>query len=186
VGTTKPAGHRRLWLFGTAAAAVTGTLVVLWVITRSPESRLALDSLPEGVTAHTIQGVPVFLVSRHSRDVKGYLDAAQHLANEQLWWCPAEEVFVSPFHGELFDAEGHLLAGPAVRDLDRVAVTVTTTGVVVVDPFTVRQGMARRVREASMVDISVWTAYRSWSGRAAGEPSTFCQQRISGEGNPHK
>jgi len=163
--------------------AVVGTAVIL-TLTRASEGGLALDSLPEGVTAHTVQGVPLFLV-RHGREVKGYLDDAQHLANEQLWWCPAEEVFVSPFHGELFDAEGRLLAGPARQDLDRIAVEVTAPGLVVVDPFTVQQGTVRMVRDPSMVDDSVWIAYRSWAAHRAGESSTFCKPRVVGQGNPH-
>jgi nitrite reductase/ring-hydroxylating ferredoxin subunit len=168
--------HRRVRLIGVAAMAVVAAAVVLRV-TRGPENRLALDSLPEGVTAHKIQGVPVFIV-RHGRDVHGYLDDAQHLPNEQLWWCPAEEVFVSPLHGELFDAQGRALAGPAFQDLDRVSVQVTAGGVVVVDPFTVQQGTARRARDPSMLDGTVWIAYRSWSGLTAGGPSNFCQPRI--------
>jgi len=182
VGSASPA-HRGVWLIGVAVAVV-GAAVVL-TVTRAPAGRLALDSLPEGMTAHKVQGVPVFLV-RHGRDVKGYLDDAQHLANEQLWWCPAEEVFVSPFHGELFDAQGRALAGPAFGDLERVGVKVTAGGVVVVDPFTVQPRTARRARDRSMVDGTVWIAYRSWSGLTAGGPSTFCQPRIAGEGNPHR
>jgi nitrite reductase/ring-hydroxylating ferredoxin subunit len=166
-----------------AVLAVVGTVLVLRAINR-PEGRLALDSLPEGVSAHEVEGVPVFLV-RHGRSVEGFLDRAQHLANEQLWWCPAEEVFVSPFHGELFDAQGRALAGPAFRDLDRVSVEVTVDGAAFVDPFTVQRGAARNTQDEGLVDATVWTAYRSWSGLAAGEPSTFCQARIVGEGNPH-
>jgi nitrite reductase/ring-hydroxylating ferredoxin subunit len=124
----------------------------------------------------------VFLV-KHGRSVEGFLDRAQHLANEQLWWCPDEEVFVSPFHGELFDAQGRALAGPASRDLDRVSVEVAVDGVVVVDPFTVERGAARNTQDEGQVDATVWTAYRSWSGRVAGEPTTFCQPRIVGEDN---
>lgn len=175
--------HRWVWVIGIAAMAVVGAALVLRM-TRPPEG-LALDSLSEGVSAHEVQGVPVFLV-RHGRSVEGFLDSAQHLANEQLWWCPAEEVFVSPFHGELFDAQGRALAGPAVQDLDRVSVKVTAGGVVVVDPFTVQQGPARSIQNEGVADPTVWTAYRSWSGLAAGEPRTFCQPRVVGQGNPHR
>lgn len=169
---------------GVATIAILGAAVVL-TLTRPAQGPLALDSLPEGVTAHTVEGVPLFLV-RHGRDVKGLLDDAQHLPNEQLWWCPAEEVFVSPFHGELFDAEGRLLVGPGVRDLDRVAVRVTATGFVVVDPFTVQQGTTRKAGDTSRLDASLWIAYRSWAGLTAGESSTFCEPRVVGEGNPHR
>lgn len=164
--------------------AVVGVGVV-FTVTKGPESGLALDYLPEGVTPLRVQGVPVFLM-RHGRDVQAYLDDAQHLANEQLWWCPAEEVFLSPFHSELFDADGRALAGPAFRGLDRVSVKVTADGGVVVDPFTVQPGPARRVQDLSMLDGKVWTAYRSWSGLTTGGPSSFCQPRVVGEGNPHR
>jgi len=44
---------------------------VMLTLTCPAEGPLALDSLPEGVTAHTVEGVPLFLV-RQGRDVKGF------------------------------------------------------------------------------------------------------------------
>jgi hypothetical protein len=183
VGSTRSRARHRVWLIAAAAIAIAGTALI-FTFTRAPEGRLALNSLPVGVTAHTVQGVPLFLV-RHGRDVKGFLDDAQHLANEQLWWCSAEEVFVSPFHGELFDAGGRLLAGPARQDLGQVAVEVTASGIVTVDPFTVQQGTTRKAGDTSGLDRSVWTAYGSWAGLTDGESSAFCDARVVGEGNPH-
>jgi nitrite reductase/ring-hydroxylating ferredoxin subunit len=172
--------HPWVWLIGGSAIAI--TLAVALTLARSQDG-VVLRSLPEGVSAHEVQGVPVFII-RHGRQVEAFLDSAQHLANEQLWWCPIEEVFVSPFHGELFDAQGRALAGPASRDLDRVSVKVTADDAVVVDPFTVQEG-AERDQEELSVDAAVLDAYRSWSERSAGEPAAFCQRRIVGEGNPH-
>lgn len=163
--------------------AVVGVLVAVKIA--GPGEGLALDALPEGVSAHEVQGVAVFFV-RHGRQVEGYLDSAQHLPSEQLWWCPAEGVFVSPSHGELFDAQGRLVAGPASGDLDRIEVKVTSANVAVIEPFTVVQGTARELQDRGVVDAAVWDAYRSWSERTAGEPSTFCQSHIAGEGNPHR
>jgi nitrite reductase/ring-hydroxylating ferredoxin subunit len=180
VASARSRRHPWVWLIGGFAIAIIGT-VGLW-FARSQDG-VALRSLPEGVTAHEVQGVPVFIV-RQNRQVEAFLDSAQHLANEQLWWCPIEEVFVSPFHGELFDAQGHALAGPASRDLDRVSVRVTAGDTVVVGPFTVQKGAPRDAEESS-VDAAVMGAYRSWSERSAGEPTTFCQRRVVGEGNPH-
>ncbi len=159
----------RRWVgFLAVATAIVG-VVVTAVLTRRSGDDLTLDSLPEGVSHHEIQGVPVFL-ARDVEEVVGFVDDAQHLGTERLWWCQKEEVFVSPAHGELFNARGQLIEGPAFRDLDRMSVTVTLGGVVRVHPRNLQRGTVREGRglEAAGVRPAVWDAYRVWIGATVG------------------
>jgi hypothetical protein len=48
----------------------------------------------------------------------------RHLPNESLWWCPKEELFAAPTHGEMFDKEGRKIGGPARGGLNRYLVRV--------------------------------------------------------------
>jgi hypothetical protein len=104
-------GWRVLALVTLVVVAV--TLAV--VFTRPPAER-TLRSLPEGISPRSVRGVPVFVL-RQGREVQVFLDRVPHLPNERLWWCLTERVFVSPFHGELFDGRGQRLAGPAAGTL---------------------------------------------------------------------
>lgn len=88
------------------------------------EMALPLEELDEdGVKPMVIRGQPVF-VARRGEDVTVFLADPQHLDGEALWWCPQAKVFVSPAHGELFDADGRLWDGPATRGLDRYKVEI--------------------------------------------------------------
>ena len=96
---------------GAPAAASPGRVVV------------ALASIPQGVTAARLGGHHVFYV-RVGDDVTVFLDRAQHLPGERLWWCLPAYVFQAPTHGETFAPDGTRLGGPARRGLDRFAARV--------------------------------------------------------------
>lgn len=72
---------------------------------RSPEG-VPLWLIPEGVSAHRVGRIPVFLV-RQGQSITALATDVHHLDGERsLWWCPTEERFASPTHGELFDRQG--------------------------------------------------------------------------------
>jgi hypothetical protein len=109
------------------------------------------------------------------------VNSAQHLPGERLWWCPDEKVFVSPSHGELFGANGHYLAGPASRDLDRATVTDDASGKLAVDLSRIQRGKARSQPDSfEGLSPDVKSRYLEWSGRDQGAPSSFCHNHIAG------
>ncbi len=78
-----------------------------------------LASVPEGVASSRSGRTPIFVV-RKGELVTIFISSAQHLPWETtLWWCPNEQVFYSPTHGERFAPNGTVLGGPAKRGLDR-------------------------------------------------------------------
>jgi hypothetical protein len=109
-----------------------------WPDVRGGVWRMPLDAIPQGVTTGVVEDRQVFFV-RDGETVDVLLAAAQHLPNEGLWWCPDEQLFASPAHGELFDRDGQALFGPADRDLDRLTSEVRD-GTLLVDPATVLPG----------------------------------------------
>jgi hypothetical protein len=111
-----------------------------WPDVRGMTWRVPLDTIPPGVTAGVVEDRRVFFV-RDGETVEVLLAAAQHLPNEGLWWCPDEQLFASPAHGELFERDGRARFGPADRDLDRLAAEVRD-GVLLVDPVAVVPGGA--------------------------------------------
>jgi hypothetical protein len=84
----------RRWVLLLAVVATAGGSALAIDLTTRPQNELTLDSLPEGVSAHQINGVGAFL-AREGRTVGGFLDSAHHLPKERLWWCQREGVFVS-------------------------------------------------------------------------------------------
>src|SRR5687767_4637541 len=105
-----------------AGSVAVGMGVVLAIArTGSPEG-IRLTSVPEGVSAHKIDHAPVFL-SRQGGEITAFSTTVQHLPGEQhLWWCPSEERFASPTHGEVFDRQGLVVGGPAQNGLSRFEV----------------------------------------------------------------
>ncbi|MFA5883081.1 MAG: hypothetical protein WDA60_04450 [Acidimicrobiia bacterium] len=90
-----------------------------WIVT------IPLSEVPEGVSARVINGTPVFLL-RRGEQVKTFLTDMHHIPGETvLVWCPKDEVFVSPTHGELFDRSGAVIGGPAQRGLDQLHTSVS-------------------------------------------------------------
>lgn len=94
-----------------------------WPPLRGSVFEFPLGEIEQGTTSDTIEDRQVFFV-RDGDDIEVFIAAAQHLPNEGLWWCPDEQVFASPAHGELFDTAGRARRGPAARDLDRFATDV--------------------------------------------------------------
>jgi cytochrome b6-f complex iron-sulfur subunit len=52
-------------------------------------------------------------------------------------WFPGLDIFKCPCHGSQYHSDGHNFAGPAPRPLDRLGITVGTSGDLVVDTSTV-------------------------------------------------
>src|ERR1051325_11166954 len=65
---------------------------------------IALASVPQGGSAHEVNGRQVVLV-RDGDSVWGYLS---HLPGRQgmVSWCPDDEVFLVPSYGTVFDRHG--------------------------------------------------------------------------------
>src|SRR5688572_24093152 len=105
---------RRLpsWLVPLAIGAL-GLLALVVLLDPGGDTRtLRLDDLPRGVSARVISGEPVFVVV-DGQDVDVFVPDPRHLAGDTLWWCPHEEVFVGPEHGEAFTRDGLAIGGPA-------------------------------------------------------------------------
>jgi Rieske Fe-S protein len=123
--------RRRLVLATTLALTLTPALLAVTTLRRddsaevltSADETLSLARIPEGVSARVVDGVPLFIVRRGDH-VTAFLARTNHLSGEQLWWCPAEGVFASPAHSEIYTEDGVAIGGPAPRGLDRAAVTV--------------------------------------------------------------
>lgn len=58
----------------------------------------------------------------------------------QLSYQPSESHFIDPCHGAHYSRTGAYIRGPAVRDLDRLGVTITRGGRVLIDPQAVELG----------------------------------------------
>lgn len=123
-----PAGQRRI--------PVTAEPTEQLVLDHRGRRPLRAEDLTAGMTPGVVAGerLRVFATRPDGEDQAFALVAdAQHLDGEGLWWCPDEEVFVGPTHGELFDPAGQLVAGPARADLDRLPLEATEEGLLVAD-----------------------------------------------------
>lgn len=128
-------------------------------------SAIPLDRLPEGVSARIVDGVSLFIV-RHGHEVKAFVARTNHLGGEMLWWCPAEQVFASPAHSEVYTPDGVAVAGPAPRGLDRVAVRVDGD-LVRIDPTDVTLGPPRLPRSGGGFS---WGDGPDWAGGFCRDP----------------
>jgi nitrite reductase/ring-hydroxylating ferredoxin subunit len=121
---------RRSRLVGALGIVAVGAVLVVPAAmvtpSRSPgagDVEIPLSAVPAGVSARTVGARPVFLVRRGS-SVTAFLTNVHHIPGEHvLWWCPNEQLFVSPTHAEAFDADGTVIGGPTQRGLDRLATT---------------------------------------------------------------
>jgi hypothetical protein len=93
-----------------------------------------LRAIPDGVTPSAIGDAPVWVV-RSADAITVFVDDAQHLDGEQVWWCPAEQLFAAPTHAERFDIQGRHVDGPAAGGLDRYD-AIVMGDVLVVDTAT--------------------------------------------------
>ncbi|MGQ0432448.1 MAG: PASTA domain-containing protein [Microthrixaceae bacterium] len=82
-----------------------------------------VQGVADGVTPVVVKGEVIWIV-RAGDEVKAFADDAQHLPDAGLMWCPSEKMFAGTNHGELFDAEGQPLAGPASAHLDRYGAAI--------------------------------------------------------------
>lgn len=119
------------------AALALAAALGMWAASR-PE-RLNIHTLPDGVTGHMVGGRFVY-VAKQGTEVWALLPYAQHMGRELVSWCPDEQIFAAPTHGEMFDIRGSWVTGPGVRDMDRVHVEVAPDGDVLIDPDRVRLG----------------------------------------------
>lgn len=152
--------------FGVMAMTVGGALAAL----APADASIPLASLPQGGSAHEVDGRQVVLV-RDGDAVWGFLRLSPR-GRGMVSWCPDEEVLLVPGSGETFDRKGHLMREIAVRDLDAVQVTVRH-GQIVVSPDQVIKGQSRVVDRHVQYD---WQAIHAW--RAAHPdrdlPVDFC------------
>ena len=91
---------------------------------RGSTTTIRLATIPQGVSWWKVKEVGrggVFL-ERDGNDVTAFRNSAQHLRGEFVWWCPDQQVFEAPTHGERFDRDGFKLGGPARRGLDEYRV----------------------------------------------------------------
>lgn len=156
--------------FAVGAALIAVMMLGVALLTGGSRSRDDdLTSFPMGVTATRVGTAKVFVV-RTAGAVKLFLTDVNHLSGERsLWWCPKEQVFASPTHGELFDLEGRAVAGPATADLNRMG-TKSVGGHVVADPAHVIPGAPQHVaREAYLV-----LDQKAQAGGWDTGPSSFC------------
>lgn len=147
-----------------AAVGVVATMMVSVGTLRSAGGGHVPSVHSESVRAATFGARPTFLI-RRAGTVTVFLTDVQHLAGEDtLWWCPSERLFVSPTHGELFDAGGRVVGGPARAGLDRLG-AVLVDGRLVVDEHQIIPGSARPVPLTDLLP---------GAGRWDRGPSSFC------------
>jgi nitrite reductase/ring-hydroxylating ferredoxin subunit len=80
--------------------------------------------IPQGVSVQQF-GNRLAFVARNGDHVTVFDTDVQHLRGENyLWWCPNEQLFVAPTHGETFTRSGKAIAGPARAGLNRFRATV--------------------------------------------------------------
>lgn len=131
---------------------------------------LPLIQFAQGITYWPYGGEPAFIL-REGAVLTGFLARSTAPGRERLQFCPAERAFVAPEDTSLWDARGRYVAGPAPRDLDRVAVRVDPiTDYVTVDASTVTRAAGRS--EDGSVSGEAGEAYQLYR---AGEPNAgFC------------
>lgn len=110
---------------GIIAVAI-GALVVALAHTdtgTTSGTSVRLDRVPQGVSFVELEETIVWL-DRAGDDVTALADDPNHLPGAARWWCPHDEVFVGPQHGQIFDRDGTRAGGPSQRGLDRYATAV--------------------------------------------------------------
>lgn len=145
------------------------------IMARKPVT-LPLASLPEGVSARAVAGRAVFL-DRNGTHVTTFLTDVHHLAGEELWYCPAQHVFASPIHAEMFDEAGTIVNGPAQRGLDRFKTTVNDDTVTVYLKDIVHGSTARAETSAPAVAAA---SAGTWNT----DPRSFCFGALRNEITP--
>ena len=109
---------RRLGLV-TVTVCLTGTATVLvgfMTVEASSEHVIRSEALPQGVSAHSLRGNPLFVV-RTGDEVTVFSGRSTHLG-QRLMWCPQDRIFVEPMAGSFYDERGRVVPGsPAFRGM---------------------------------------------------------------------
>jgi nitrite reductase/ring-hydroxylating ferredoxin subunit len=151
-----------------AIAAVAA--VVALRASQTADTGFPLSIVPQGVSAMTIDGTPVFVV-RQGEVLTAFAHGAQH-GTDAVVWCPAEQVFVSPAHYELFTIDGLRVDGPAERDMTRFRVRVTNGLQVFVDT---KHPVVARTKSSAEISGEVGAQYtKARAGQAVG----FCRTPV--------
>lgn len=116
--------RRRLAAAFIAVALLAFAAVVTWWA-RFPRDCRDLGSLDQ-YTMGSVSRVDCFpgYVVRRPEATYVLLAFSPHLEGETVSWANARQAFVSPSHGEMFDASGVLINGPAYRDMWRCPIAV--------------------------------------------------------------
>jgi hypothetical protein len=133
------------WRILAGAALVLAAAVAVAVVVRNDDDALRLSRLPEGVTAHVVNGNDVF-VSRHGDEVRVLLPDPVRLPDDLLWWCPNEQVFIEVNHSAMFDRNGLWIRGPAHGAMNQHPVELDGDRLVI-DTDTVVRGTRDRTGE---------------------------------------
>lgn len=112
------------------AAALTLVVVVAASVLVGSRGGSEDSDIPQGVSARILSGEAVFIV-RDGDDVQVFAADPRHLPGEPLWWCPNEQIFVGPFHGEQFARDGRYLGGPATGGLNEYPAKLDKDGVTI-------------------------------------------------------
>jgi len=136
---------RRLATLLAALGVVGITALLTWTVTRNAKPCQDLGDVKSfrGDTVSFVSCVPAFVV-RTAPEPVVFLARTPHLAGEPLRWDAQRRVFFSPLHGERFDVSGHLLSGPALRDLWRCPVAVRDGELWIVVPDGTRSENVKR------------------------------------------
>jgi hypothetical protein len=114
-----PRGLQALLAAGALTFALFGTAVVVassWPAeqARPVTASFLLDSIPNGMTEVSVEGLPVFL-HRTGSEIVAISPIAQ--GGDPVIWCPAENLFVSYLHRSTFRPWGERVGGPSLADL---------------------------------------------------------------------
>lgn len=134
------------------------------------DAGVPLASLPQGGTAHDVNGRQVELV-RHGDTVRGFLRLSPR-GYGMVTWCPDDQVLLVPSYGETFDGQGRLMRDYSPRDLDTVQVTVRGDHVFVA-PDRVTRGRSRIVDGRIVRDRQAIADWRA-AHRGRDLPVDFC------------
>jgi len=148
---------------------MTGGAALAALTPANPEIPLA--SLPQGGSAHEINGRQVMLVRDGDR-VRGFLRMSPR-GHGMVSWCPDEDVLLVPSYGETFDRQGRLMRDFSPRDLDAVEVTVRR-GQVAVSPEKVTKGRSRIVGNHLERDRQAIAEWRAAHPDLLDLPVDFC------------
>jgi hypothetical protein len=161
------------WRPFAGAALVLAAAVAVAVAVRNDDDTLRLSRLPEGVTAHVVDGNDVF-VARDGNEVRVLLPDPGRLPDDLLWWCPNEQVFIEVNRGTFFDRDGLWIAGPAEGALNQHPVELDGDRLVVDTDKVVRGTPTPRGEMPAGVPTSGAGLFPPNSG-----PDSICQDPVA-------